>query len=56
MIVQIIGACVASLVVMYLMNDKIAEQAVEMANNSKGLLANSWGLSHWHSGIECGNC
>jgi aquaporin Z len=39
MIVQIIGACVASLVVMYLMNDKIAEQAVEMANNSKGLLA-----------------
>ncbi len=39
MIVQIIGACVASLVVMYLMNDKIAEQAVEMANNSKGLIA-----------------
>jgi aquaporin Z len=39
MIVQIIGSCVASLVVMYLMNDKIAEQAVEMANNSKGLLA-----------------
>ncbi len=39
MIVQVIGACVASLVVMYLMNDKIAEQAVEMANNSKGLLA-----------------
>ena len=39
MIVQIIGACVASLIVMYLMNDKIAEQAVEMANNSKGLLA-----------------
>jgi aquaporin Z len=39
MIMQIIGACVASLIVMYLMNDKIAEQAVEMANNSKGLLA-----------------
>ncbi|MEJ0079688.1 MAG: aquaporin [Puia sp.] len=39
MIVQIIGACVASLLVMYLMNDKIAEQAVEMANNTKGLLA-----------------
>ncbi len=39
MIVQIIGACVASLVVMYLMNDKIAEQAVEMANNIKGFIA-----------------
>lgn len=39
MIVQIIGACIASLIVMYFMNDKIAEQAVEMANTSKGLLA-----------------
>ena len=39
MIVQIIGACVASLIVMYLMNDKIAEQAVEMANNVKGFIA-----------------
>ncbi len=39
MIVQVIGACVASLIVMYFMNDKIAEQAVEMANTTKGLLA-----------------
>ena len=39
MIVQIIGACVASLLVMYLMNDKIAETAVEMASNVKGLIA-----------------
>jgi aquaporin Z len=39
MIVQVIGACVGSLLVMYLMNDKIAEQAVEMANNVKGFIA-----------------
>jgi aquaporin Z len=39
MIVQIIGACIASLVVIYLMNDKIVDQAVEMTNTSKGLLA-----------------
>jgi len=39
MIVQFIGAIVASLVVMYLMNDKIPEQPIEMANTTKGLLA-----------------
>ncbi len=39
MIVQIMGACVASLLVMYLMNDKIAQQAVEMASDVKGLIA-----------------
>lgn len=39
MIVQIIGACVASLVVMYYMNDKMAEKAVEMVDTLKGLLA-----------------
>ncbi len=39
MIVQIMGACVASLAVIYLVGDKIPEQAAEMANTSKGLLA-----------------
>ncbi len=39
MIVQIIGACVASLVVMYYMNEKMAEVAVEMASTTRGLLA-----------------
>jgi aquaporin Z len=39
MIVQIAGACIASLTVMYFLNDKIADQAAEMANSSKGLLA-----------------
>jgi aquaporin Z len=39
MIVQILGACIASLTVMYFLNDKIADQAAEMANTSKGLLA-----------------
>jgi len=39
MIAQILGACIASLVVMYYMNEKMVEQAVEMANFSKGFLA-----------------
>ena len=39
MIAQILGACIASLVVMYYMNEKMVEQSVEMANSSKGLLA-----------------
>jgi aquaporin Z len=39
MIVQILGAIVASLTVMYLMNDKIPDNAAEMANTTKGLLA-----------------
>jgi aquaporin Z len=39
MIAQILGAIVASLIVMYLMNDKIPDSAVEMANTTKGLLA-----------------
>jgi len=39
MIVQIIGACIASLVVMYYMNEKMAVEAVQMANTTKGLVA-----------------
>ncbi len=39
MIVQISGAVIASVVVMYLLNDKIPEMAVEMTNSTKGLLA-----------------
>lgn len=39
MIVQVLGAIVASLCVMYFMGDKFPEQAAEMANTSKGLLA-----------------
>jgi aquaporin Z len=39
MIVQIIAASVASLVVMYFMNDKIPGEVVEMANTTKALLA-----------------
>jgi aquaporin Z len=39
MIVQIIGAGVASFVVMYLMGDKVPSAAVEMADTAKGLLA-----------------
>jgi aquaporin Z len=38
MIVQISGAVIASVVVMYLLNDKIPEMAVEMTNSTKGLL------------------
>jgi aquaporin Z len=39
MVVQISGAVIASVVVMYLLNDKIPEMAVEMTNSTKGLLA-----------------
>ena len=39
MIVQILGATAASFVVMYLMNDKIPDKAVEMVNTTKGLVA-----------------
>ena len=39
MIVQISGAVIASVVVMYLLNDKIPEMAVEMTNSTKGLIA-----------------
>jgi len=39
MIVQVIGAGAASFVVMYLMNDKIPDSAAEMADTTKGLLA-----------------
>ncbi len=39
MIVQISGAVIASVVVSYLLNDKVPEMAVEMTNTSKGLLA-----------------
>ncbi len=39
MIVQISGAVIASVVVMYLLNEKIPEMAVEMTNSTKGLLA-----------------
>src|ERR1700720_474765 len=39
MIVQILGAAVASFVVLYLLNDKIPDNAAEMANTTKGLLA-----------------
>jgi aquaporin Z len=39
MIVQIIGAGAASFIVMYLMGDKIPAAAVEMADTTKGLLA-----------------
>ncbi len=39
MIVQVLGAVIASVVVMYLLNDKVPEMAVEMANSGKGLLA-----------------
>jgi aquaporin Z len=39
MIAQILGAIVASLIVMYLMNDKIPDNAVAMTNTTKGLLA-----------------
>jgi aquaporin Z len=38
-IVQIAGAVVASYTVIYLLNDKIHENAVEMVNTTKGLLA-----------------
>ncbi len=38
-IVQILGAAVASFAVMYLLNDKIPDNAGEMANTTKGLLA-----------------
>src|SRR5580704_5767034 len=39
MIVQISGAVIASVTVMYLLNDKVPEMAVDMTNTSKGLLA-----------------
>jgi aquaporin Z len=39
MIAQIIGACIASLIVIYLVGEKMPEQATEMANTTKGLLA-----------------
>jgi aquaporin Z len=39
MIVQISGAVIASVVVSYLLNDKVPVMAVEMTNTSKGLLA-----------------
>jgi aquaporin Z len=39
MIVQIFGACLASYVVLYLLNDKIPENASVMLNTTKGLLA-----------------
>ena len=39
MIVQISGAVIASVIVIYLLNDKIPEMAVEMTNSTKGLLA-----------------
>ena len=39
MVVQILGAGVASYVVMYLLNDKIPDNAAEMVNTTKGLLA-----------------
>jgi aquaporin Z len=39
MIVQILGAGLASLAVMYLLNDKIPDQAAVMVDNAKGLLA-----------------
>jgi aquaporin Z len=39
MIVQILGAGVASLAVMYLMSDKIPDNAAEMVSTTKGLLA-----------------
>ena len=39
MIAQIIAAAAASFVVMYLMNDKIPDQAPEMADTTKGLVA-----------------
>jgi aquaporin Z len=39
MVAQIIGACIASLVVMYYMNDKMADTAVVMASTTRGLLA-----------------
>jgi len=39
MIVQILGACLSAWVVMYYMNEKMVDQAVEMASSSKALLA-----------------
>jgi aquaporin Z len=39
MIVQILGAAVASYVVLYLLNDKIPDNAAVMVNTTKGLLA-----------------
>jgi len=39
MIVQIIGSIAASFVVMYLMNEKIPDQVVEMASSTKGFVA-----------------
>ncbi len=39
MIVQVSGAVIASVVVMYLLNDKMPEMAVEMTNSTKGLVA-----------------
>ncbi len=39
MIVQLLGAGVASFAVMYLLNDKVPENAAEMIDTTKGLLA-----------------
>jgi len=39
MVVQVLAACAASFVVMYLTNDKIPGEAVEMVNTAKGLVA-----------------
>ncbi len=39
MIVQVSGAVIASVVVMFLLNEKVPEMAVEMTNSTKGLLA-----------------
>src|SRR5664279_1499137 len=39
MIVQILGAALAAVVVMYLLNDKILEIPAELANSTKALLA-----------------
>jgi aquaporin Z len=36
---QILGAAAASLAVMYLLNDKVPDSAMEMANTTKGLLS-----------------
>ncbi len=38
-IVQVLGAVIASFAVMYLLNDKVPNDAVEMADTAKGLLA-----------------
>jgi aquaporin Z len=39
LISQILGAAAASLAVMYLLNDKVPDSAVEMASTTKGLLS-----------------